>query len=63
MLQLPTIIHDMNITSDANQTQLWSVIPYAVATPITGMLTPSSVRSQGLLLRSQQCWLRLLPID
>jgi hypothetical protein len=35
--QLPTIINDMQITSSANQTQLWSVIPYAVATPITGI--------------------------
>lgn len=26
----------MGITANANQTQLWSVIPYAVATPITG---------------------------
>lgn len=34
-LFLPTIINDMHITSDANQTQLWSVIPYAVATPVT----------------------------
>lgn len=36
-LFLPTIINDMHITSDANQTQLWSVIPYAVATPVTGV--------------------------
>lgn len=35
-LFLPTIINDMHITSNANQTQLWSVIPYAVATPVTG---------------------------
>ncbi|KAI3396071.1 hypothetical protein diail_488 [Diaporthe ilicicola] len=34
-LFLPTIINDMHITSNANQTQLWSVIPYAVATPVT----------------------------
>ncbi|KAK3936859.1 major facilitator superfamily domain-containing protein [Diplogelasinospora grovesii] len=34
-LFLPTIVNDLHITSDANQTQLWSVIPYAVATPIT----------------------------
>jgi len=25
----------MHITSNPNQTQLWSVIPYAVATPVT----------------------------
>lgn len=35
-LFLPTIINDMHITANANQTQLWSVIPYAVATPVTG---------------------------
>ncbi|KID85704.1 major facilitator superfamily transporter [Metarhizium guizhouense ARSEF 977] len=34
-LFLPTIVNALNITRDANQTQLWSVIPYAVATPIT----------------------------
>ena len=30
----------MHITSSANETQLWSVIPYAVATPITGTQPP-----------------------
>lgn len=39
-LQLPTIINDLNITSNPNQTQLWSVIPYAVATPVTGLCCP-----------------------
>ncbi|KAM7221971.1 Major facilitator superfamily domain containing protein [Rhypophila decipiens] len=34
-LFLPTIINDMHITSNPNETQLWSVIPYAVATPVT----------------------------
>ncbi|KAK4452204.1 major facilitator superfamily domain-containing protein [Podospora aff. communis PSN243] len=34
-LFLPTIINDLKITSDPNQSQLWSVIPYAVATPVT----------------------------
>ncbi|KAK4231833.1 putative major facilitator superfamily transporter [Podospora fimiseda] len=34
-LFLPTIINDLKITSNPNETQLWSVIPYAVATPIT----------------------------
>jgi hypothetical protein len=34
----------MKITSNANETQLWSVIPYAVATPITGTsLLPSPI--------------------
>ncbi|KAK0611644.1 major facilitator superfamily domain-containing protein [Immersiella caudata] len=36
-LFLPTIINDLKITSDPNQSQLWSVIPYAVATPVTGV--------------------------
>lgn len=26
----------MHIAKNANETQLWTVIPYAVATPITG---------------------------
>lgn len=34
--QLPTIVNEMGITSNSNQTQLFSVIPYAVATPVTG---------------------------
>ncbi|KAK5653763.1 hypothetical protein OQA88_7920 [Cercophora sp. LCS_1] len=34
-LFLPTIINDLKIAKDANQSQLWSVIPYAVATPVT----------------------------
>ncbi|OHE99685.1 major facilitator superfamily transporter [Colletotrichum orchidophilum] len=34
-LFLPTIINDMHIASNSNQVQLWSVIPYAVATPVT----------------------------
>ncbi|AEO68110.1 uncharacterized protein THITE_160239 [Thermothielavioides terrestris NRRL 8126] len=38
-LFLPTIINDLKITSNANETQLWSVIPYAVATPITAFLS------------------------
>lgn len=29
----------MHIAKDPNQTQLWTVIPYAIATPITGMST------------------------
>lgn len=36
MAQLPTIINGMGITANSNETQLWSVIPYAVATPVTG---------------------------
>jgi MFS family permease len=36
----------MNITSNPNQTQLWSVIPYAVATPITVLVAFISDRLQ-----------------
>ncbi|KAK4242831.1 hypothetical protein C8A03DRAFT_28830 [Achaetomium macrosporum] len=43
-LFLPTIINDMKITSNANETQLWSVIPYAVATPITVLIAFASDR-------------------
>ncbi|KAF6811008.1 major facilitator superfamily transporter [Colletotrichum musicola] len=34
-LFLPTIINDLHIASNPNEAQLWSVIPYAVATPVT----------------------------
>ncbi|KAK4082219.1 uncharacterized protein Triagg1_2031 [Trichoderma aggressivum f. europaeum] len=34
-LFLPTIVNDLKITSNANKVQLWTVIPYAVATPTT----------------------------
>lgn len=60
-LFLPTIINDMKITSDANQTQLWSVIPYAVATPVTGkskfpsLLAPS-VLSCGTQADMRRCF-------
>lgn len=36
--QLPTIVNSLHITKNANETQLWTVIPYAIATPITGQL-------------------------
>lgn len=35
-LFLPTIIRDSGFTTNANTVQLWSVIPYAVATVFTG---------------------------
>ncbi|KAI8294801.1 hypothetical protein K4K56_001065 [Colletotrichum sp. SAR 10_98] len=41
-LFLPTIINDLHIASNANQSQLWSVIPYAVATPVTAFIYPST---------------------
>ncbi|KAK1240567.1 hypothetical protein MKX07_004595 [Trichoderma sp. CBMAI-0711] len=34
-LFLPTIVNDLKITTNANKVQLWTVIPYAVATPTT----------------------------
>ncbi|KAH6847413.1 major facilitator superfamily domain-containing protein [Chaetomium sp. MPI-CAGE-AT-0009] len=52
-LFLPTIINDLHITSSANETQLWSVIPYAVATPITVLIALLSDRLNlrgGLML-------------
>lgn len=35
-LFLPTIIKDSGFTTNPNKVQLWSVIPYAVATVFTG---------------------------
>ncbi|KAG8408147.1 hypothetical protein J3459_018109 [Metarhizium acridum] len=51
-LFLPTIVNALNIASDANQTQLWSVIPYAVATSITVLVAFLSdhVRLRGTLM-------------
>ncbi|KAK3317730.1 major facilitator superfamily domain-containing protein [Cercophora scortea] len=43
-LFLPTIINELHITSNANQSQLWSVIPYAVATPVTVLVAFASDR-------------------
>ncbi|KAK3897688.1 major facilitator superfamily domain-containing protein [Staphylotrichum tortipilum] len=45
-LFLPTIINDMHLTSNPNETQLWSVIPYAIATPITVAVALLSDRLQ-----------------
>lgn len=42
-MQLPTIVNDMHIASNPNETQLWTVIPYAVATPVTGASFPLSL--------------------
>lgn len=54
-LFLPTIINDMHITSDANQTQLWSVIPYAVATPVTGKPSPPPLPHSRPLFPGDTC--------
>ncbi|KAH7104811.1 major facilitator superfamily transporter [Auriculariales sp. MPI-PUGE-AT-0066] len=58
-LFLPTIINDMHIASNANKTQLWSVIPYAVATPVTVVIAFLSdrLRMRGPLM------LAVLPIS
>ncbi|KZL70530.1 major facilitator superfamily transporter [Colletotrichum tofieldiae] len=51
-LFLPTIIGDMHIASNSNEVQLWSVIPYAVATPVTVLVAFLSdrLRLRGLLM-------------
>ncbi|WYZ36026.1 hypothetical protein EsH8_X_000673 [Colletotrichum jinshuiense] len=51
-LFLPTIINDLNIASNPNDAQLWSVIPYAVATPVTVLVAFLSdrLRLRGLLM-------------
>lgn len=36
--QLPSIIEEMGFAKDANQVQLWTVIPYVVASIITGTI-------------------------
>ncbi|KAK5995919.1 putative transporter [Cladobotryum mycophilum] len=51
-LFLPTIVNDMHIASNPNQTQLWTVIPYAVATPVTVLIAFLSdrLRLRGVLM-------------
>ncbi|KAF4961203.1 hypothetical protein FGADI_440 [Fusarium gaditjirri] len=51
-LFLPTIVNDLHIASSPNQAQLWSVIPYAVATPVTVLVAFVSDRSKvrGLII-------------
>ncbi|KAG5803600.1 hypothetical protein H9Q74_012430 [Fusarium xylarioides] len=51
-LFLPTIVNDLHIASSANQAQLWSVIPYAVATPVTVLVAFISDRTKvrGLII-------------
>ncbi|KAL2151248.1 hypothetical protein VTH82DRAFT_6346 [Thermothelomyces myriococcoides] len=51
-LFLPTIVEELNITSGPNETQLWTVIPYAVATPITVFVAVLSDRlnRRGILM-------------
>jgi hypothetical protein len=39
-VKLPTIVNDLKITTNANKVQLWTVIPYAVATPTTSPFDP-----------------------
>ncbi|KAF4337312.1 major facilitator superfamily transporter [Fusarium beomiforme] len=51
-LFLPTIVNDLHIASGPNQAQLWSVIPYAVATPVTVLIAFMSDRFKvrGLII-------------
>ncbi|TKW53914.1 putative transporter C11D3.18C [Colletotrichum tanaceti] len=51
-LFLPTIINDLHIASSPDEVQLWSVIPYAVATPVTVLVAFLSdrLRLRGLLM-------------
>lgn len=50
-LFLPTIIKDSGFTTNANKVQLWSVIPYAVATVFTGRLNHTiSIDSRTLTM-------------
>lgn len=46
----------MGITANSNETQLWSVIPYAVATPVTGKLRKEHNFSKAHLMYDYQCW-------
>ncbi|KAF5672309.1 allantoate permease [Fusarium heterosporum] len=57
-LFLPTIVNDLHITSSPNQAQLWSVIPYAAATPVTVLVAFLSdrLKVRGVLI------LAVLPI-
>ncbi|KAM3507051.1 hypothetical protein MY10362_001978 [Beauveria mimosiformis] len=43
-LFLPTIVKEIGIAGDANQLQLWSVIPFAIATPFTVLVALLSDR-------------------
>jgi hypothetical protein len=45
-LFLPTIIQGLGIVKTPNEVQLWSVIPYAVATVCTGLFSLSNFRCE-----------------
>ncbi|EPS26485.1 hypothetical protein POX_g09219 [Penicillium oxalicum] len=51
-LFLPTIIKSLNLAKDANEVQLWSVIPYAVAAVITVIVAIVSdrLRLRGIVM-------------
>ncbi|KAJ9212959.1 hypothetical protein DTO166G4_5463 [Paecilomyces variotii] len=51
-LFLPTIINELGITKNANDTQLWTVIPYAVAAVITVLVafTSDRLRLRGVIM-------------
>lgn len=48
-LFLPTIIQGLDIVDTPNQVQLWSVIPYAVATVCTGSFALSFLEVNYIL--------------
>ncbi|KAL6851780.1 MFS general substrate transporter [Trichoderma novae-zelandiae] len=58
-LFLPTIVNDLQITTNANKVQLWTVIPYAVATPTTVLI---ALVSDRIKLRGAPM-LAMLPIS
>ncbi|RJE24458.1 Major Facilitator Superfamily [Aspergillus sclerotialis] len=49
--QLPTIIEDIGFAANANQVQLWSVIPYAVAAILTAASVAVAFASDWMRLR------------
>ncbi|PHH85287.1 hypothetical protein CDD83_639 [Cordyceps sp. RAO-2017] len=51
-LFLPTIVNDLHIASNPNTVQLWTVIPYAVATPVTVIVAFLSdrLKLRGILI-------------
>ncbi|TQV99317.1 major facilitator superfamily transporter [Cordyceps javanica] len=49
-LFLPTIIMEIGIAGSANQVQLWSVIPFAIATPFTVALVSDRLKVRGIII-------------
>ncbi|EJP69892.1 major facilitator superfamily transporter [Beauveria bassiana ARSEF 2860] len=49
-LFLPTIVKEIGITGDANQVQLWSVIPFAIAAPMLMGTDGDRVGIRGVIM-------------